>query len=79
MVFDQYANDVKLTNDQRKASQESWGGFPVYIPKITKEERENRNLEISKLYWDCKLKLWQIAKSSGLSLKQVRRIVFEKK
>jgi DNA invertase Pin-like site-specific DNA recombinase len=79
MEFDQYAEEVKLTREQKTASQREFGGAPVYIPKVTKEEREARDMEIVKMFYDQRMRLCQIAQMTGLSLKQIRRIVYERK
>lgn len=54
-----------------------WGGDEVYIPRDAEGQREQRNDQIHALYWDQGQRdVPRLAQRFGLSVKQIRRIVF---
>ena len=78
MEFDSLSESIDLTREQKVKAQTEWGGQPVYIPKMTKDDRDLRNDNIKKLYYDRKMHIGNIASMMKMSVKQIRRIVREK-
>ena len=50
MEFDDYAEALSLTQEQRVISMQKFGGGFLYIPRSTHQEREKRDQEILALY-----------------------------
>jgi len=75
MEFDDYAEEIQMTPIQRETSQRHFGGAPIYIPKITRSERERRDDEIRRMYHQSRLRIWDIARQYSMSERQVRRIL----
>lgn len=75
MEFDVFADSVDLTRDQRDKSKKEWSGSDIYIPKISKDERDRRDEEIKHMYHELRMRTYQIHQKTGLSERQIRRIL----
>lgn len=60
--------------NQVSIAQDSFGGSALYIPKISPEQRKERDEEIKKLF-DSGVPVREIAHQKAMSDKQVRRIL----
>lgn len=76
--FEQYAVDVKLTDEQIKRSIEKRGGDRLYIPKTLKEDRQKRH-EIAVLMLAESFNYHDIHRRTGLSERRIRQIEQDEK